>query len=225
MVLRFFSLAILFYGLFFSSIIYLVKSHRKPFSSMLVFVFHRAPGLAKVCQNSWAVNDSNVQSSISKIRTTIDFCTIDVAVLTMLPSWSWLQNSRRRVGHVSDVKCNGYHVLRSYPGIVTIFLPLLKYLNSCCFNKLSFAPSFGKSFLPGWLPYTLHSPWARHLLSTTVGLCERIMTSKVRTAKGSDHRPAKVVEPPWKNRLVPNVKVIKTTIRERARERERDAFW
>lgn len=108
--------------------------------------------------------------------------------------------------------------MMSYPGIVTIFLPLLKYLNSCCFNKLSFAPSFGKSFLPGWLPYTLHSPWARHLLSTTVGLCERIMTSKVRTAKGSDHRPAKVVEPPWKNRLVPKVKVIKTTIIERERE-------
>lgn len=95
---------------------------------MLVFVFLWAPRLAKVCQNSWAVNDSNVQSSISKIRTTIDFCTIDVAVLTMLPSWSWLENSRRRVGHVSDFKCNGYDVLPWYSNYIPTFVEVPQQL-------------------------------------------------------------------------------------------------
>ena len=159
---------------------------------MLVFVFHRAPGLAKVCQNSWVVNESNVQSSISFCSRL--FCTLRCGPqLTFVPS-TWQSSlccqadlDWKTQGGDSDMSQTlSAMAMISYPGIVTLFLPLLKYLNSCCFNKLSFAPSFGKSFLPGWLPYTLHSPWAGRLLSTTLGLCERIMTSKVRAAKGSD---------------------------------------
>ena len=169
--------------------IYLVTSHRKPFSSMLVFVFLWAPRLAKVCQNSWAVNDSNVQSSISKIRTTIDFCTIDVAVLTMLPSWSWLENSRRRVGHVSDFKCNGYDVLPWYSNYIPTFVEVPQQL---LFQQTKFCTfHLGNHFYPVGFPtpYTPHGhdtcsaqPWVsvRESWPQKSGLRKDLTTDQLR---------------------------------------------
>ena len=52
MVLRSFPLSFCYTASLFSSIINLVKSHRKPFSSMLVFVFHRAQGWQKFAKTA-----------------------------------------------------------------------------------------------------------------------------------------------------------------------------